>query len=256
MSELAATFSSVPAGKHIVQVNPDNTWFGSTEIKTDGRTPASVTIEFARKPSVSVVVALEGPGQAARGFSWKLFAVGDSPAWNSATSYDGSWADLDAAGHARLPDLRPGRYVLRIDPGGTWVAGSAQLDGRDVLDEPFTLAPGSMNEMLVTFTKRATSLEGVVRDGAGRTTAVADVLIFSAERRFWTPGSRRIRIVRPRSNGFYEATGLPAGEYAVVAMSEVDPDSVNPDLLQLLLSTAARVTLVDDAKQQLSLRVR
>ena len=71
-SELVATFSSVPAGKHVVQVNPENSWFGSAAIVTDGKTPSSVTVEFARKPWVSVVVALEGPGQSARGFSWRL----------------------------------------------------------------------------------------------------------------------------------------------------------------------------------------
>jgi hypothetical protein len=255
-ADLVATFSSVPAGKHVVSVNPENSWFGSEAIVTDGRTPANVVVVMTRKPQLLLRVVYDGPGQSIDFFQWRLWKVMDSPAWNSASHSGGGGESLDAGGRATLPDLSPGRYVLDLKPEGSWIASSARLDGREILDGPFTLEAGATAELAVTFTNRRTSLEGVVRDAAGSTTAAADVLIFSVDRHFWTPGSRRIRLVRPRSDGRYEVSALPPGEYAVIAQEQVDPDDVNPDWLESRLPGSARVTLIEDATQQLSLRVR
>ena len=255
-AELMATFSSVPSGKHVVQVNPENSWFGSAAIVTDGKTPSSVTIEFVRKPTVSLRTAYDGPGQSIDFLQWRLWKVTDSRGWNSASLSTAGGESLDAEGRATLPDLNPGRYVLDLKPDGSWIASSAKLNGQEILDGPFTLEPGSSAELVVILTSRRTSLEGVVRDAAGPATAGADILIFSVDRQFWTPGSRRIRLVRPRSDGRYDLTGLPPGEYAVVAEQQIDADDVDPEWLQSRLTGSSRVTLIEGTKQALAIRVR
>ena len=225
-------------------------------IVTDGRTPKDVVIVMMRKPTLSLRVVYDGPGQSVDFFQWQLWSVTDSPSWNSASRSTGGGESLDPGGRATLPDLSPGRYVLDLKPDGSWIASSARLDGRETLDGPFTLEAGSSAELVVTLTNRRTSLEGVVRDAAGSTTAAVDVLIFSVDRQFWTPGSRRIRLVRPRSDGRYDVSNLPPGEYAVVAEQQIDPDDVDPAWLQSRLSGSARVTLSEGMKQELGVRVR
>ena len=244
------------AGK--IRVIPGSSHVADIEVRpaTPNRPPVSDNTDLTRPAELTARVTLVGPGQSASGFSWTLFDVGSSPGWNSAVFAGGTWVDLDATGRASIRDLSPGRYVLQVDTHGTWIASSALLDSRNVLDEPFTLEPGTTSELLVTLTKSATSLEGVVRNRAGNTAAGADVLIFSTDRRFWTPASRRIRLVRARTDGHYDVPLLPPGDYAVVALDDVDPDSVNPDRLQSLLAGAARITLLEGQTQSLSVRIR
>jgi hypothetical protein len=257
-SELMATFRAVPAGRHTVYTgaNSSDRLYGSTEVVTDGRSPASVTIDVARKPAISLRTSADGPGQKPQFVQVRLWNVTDGGAWNQVTLARASGTWLDPEGRATLSDLRPGRYVLAFRPEGQWIAASARLDGREILDGPFVLEANTAPEVVITFTSRRTSLDGIVRDGAGAPTAAADVLVFSVNREFWTPASRRIRLVRPRSNGRYDVSGLPPGEYAVIAQDEIDADEVQPDWLQSRLAGAVRVTLVEDQAQTLDVRVR
>jgi hypothetical protein len=216
--------------------------------------PTTSLTVAAQTASVSVQAVFDGPGDGTRFFEWRLWRVPDSLAWNAVTY--GAGSSLNDGERPTPTKLRAGRYTLAIKPWGGWIASSARLAGQDVLDGPFTLQPGSSAELVVTLTSRRTSLEGVVRDAAGAPTADADVLVFSVNREFWTPASRRIRLVRPRSNGRYDVSGLPPGEYAVVAEQQIDPDDVDPVWLQARLPGAARVTLVEDQGQELAVRVR
>ncbi len=254
--ELVATFPSVPAGRHSAAAGLESgdRWYGTAEVVTDGRTPAVVTIVAAQKVSVSVKAVFDGLGEGTRFFEWQLWRVANGSSWSQATYGTGS--SLSEGEPPRAEILLTGRYALTIKPWGSWIASSGRLGGREVLDGPFLLEPGSSSELVITFTSRRTSLEGMARGTAGTPTAEADILVFSVNPEFWTPASRRIRILRPRSNGRYDVTGLPPGEYAVVAEQRIDPDDVNPVWLEARLKGAARVTLTEDKKQELTVRVR
>jgi hypothetical protein len=131
------------------------------------------------------------------------------------------------------------------------------VDGRDALDEPVEVVPQQTREIVVTMTDRPSTLKGTVTDPRGRPMADTDVIVFSADKRFWTARSRRIRIIRPRSDGAYEVTGLPAGVYNVVATNGLVLDEkTGPAFFEALSSLATRIELSEGRESIQALDVR
>ena len=82
------------------------------------------------------------------------------------------------------------------------------------------------------------------------------ILVFSAERSHWTPGSRRVRMTRPGTDGSYSVKGLPPGEYFLAAPTDLETGEWNdPALLEQLVRSSARVTLKDGATTTKGFRV-
>jgi hypothetical protein len=134
--------------------------------------------------------------------------------------------------------------IFTVDVSG-WHARSATVDGRDALDVPFVPAPGQ--EIVLTLTDRFTRVTGIVRDGLDRPTAEATVVVFGADRQFRSARSRRIRVVRPSSDGTYEVIGLPAGQYAVAALPDLPIEqALDPEFLERLSVTSVRARLVEE----------
>ncbi len=132
-------------------------------------------------------------------------------------------AQIDPSGRFYSSSLIPGSYLLRCDvaPAG-WIVKSAMLDGRDICDQPIALEQGDRDGLVLTFTDRPTSLEGVVRDAQGRPDLDATVLVFPASTGWTDVGGqpRRLRSLRVSRTGSYAFRGLPAGDYHVVAIND------------------------------------
>jgi hypothetical protein len=80
---------------------------------------------------------------------------------------------------------------------------------------------------------------------------------FAADQQFWTPQSRRIRQTRPASDGRFSITGLPAGEYQIAALTDVEPGEwFDPAFLAQLVPAAVRVTMRDGGTITQNLRIR
>ena len=77
------------------------------------------------------------------------------------------------------------------------------------------------------------------------------ILVFPADRTYWAEpvaASRRFKSVGAAHNGTFTLTPLPAGEYLVAAISDVDARGdqwQEPRRLEALAQTAVRVTLGD-----------
>jgi protocatechuate 3,4-dioxygenase beta subunit len=215
----AATFVSVPAGHHRITASREGEG-AVREIDTDGVTPASTSRDLSPAPTANVTarVVFDGASPQPDRVEWALVAVTASQDWATTTGGFERFAER-ARGFVDSSVAGAGRwYIVRVSPDGLrWTARSALVDGRDALDEPIEVVPQQAREIVVTMTDRPSRLKGTVTDPRGRPMAETDVIVFSADKRFWTARSRRIRIVRPRSDGAYEVTGLPAGVYNVVA---------------------------------------
>jgi hypothetical protein len=156
---------------------------------------------------------------------------------------------FDADGRLSSYELVPGKYFLRINnPPAGWTLKSAMFDGHDISNVPLSL-DGDVSGVVITFTDRVSEINGSVQRGAGAKDAGATVLIFPAESTSWTDygaNPRRLRSVRADKDGVYRATGLPAGNYLVIAVSD---ESVNnwqdPASLQALARLATTVRLAD-----------
>ena len=83
------------------------------------------------------------------------------------------------------------------------------------------------------------------------------LIIFAADKKFWTPSSRYFRVGGPGNDGRFKVSGLPPGTYSVVALERVDmPVPFNdPEFLQRISASADTVTLADGESRTIDLRI-
>jgi hypothetical protein len=154
----------------------------------------------------------------------------------------------------------PGMLLSPSAPGTGWVIKSvttAGVNGRDIADRAFDLAPGQDESgLVVTLTDRPTELSGIVRDSAGRPAPGFPIIVFSTDRSYWMDASRRVLQARPASDGNYRLAGLPAGEYFVAAVTDIDPGQLyDPAFLELLSASSFKITIADGEKKTQDLKL-
>ncbi|HEX5070249.1 MAG TPA: carboxypeptidase-like regulatory domain-containing protein [Vicinamibacterales bacterium] len=149
-----------------------------------------------------------------------------------------------------LPSSAPG--VAR----GWWLR-SATIDGRDILDEPYTLDPSApVPTVVLTLTDRHSSLSGTFQDAAGRATSAITVLVFPANPAWRGESSRRVRVQRPGTDGTYSFIDLPPGEYILAAATDMEPDAwKDPAFLRSLIAGGVRVTIGEGEQKTQDLRI-
>ena len=151
------------------------------------------------------------------------------------------------------------RFVAQwTSPGASsrWTIKSAVANGRDVFDAPIRVNPNEPVNWTITYTDTPTHLTGVFQDRTGRTATDYFILVFPADRQYWVPGSRRIQMARPATTGTFSAKGLPAGEYFLAALSDLETGEWNdPTLLESLVGSSIKVTLRDGGTTTQDVRI-
>lgn len=163
----------------------------------------------------------------------------------------------------RVAGLTPGRFLLRAAaPGSTptsgWALKSIIRNARDLLDGPFELATGDiLSDVVVTFTNRPAEIAGTLQNSSGTPTADYVILIYSTNRTFWFPNSRRILAVRPNSTGSYSIRNVPPGEYFLSALADVETGEwFDPVFLQALVAASPiKITIGESEIKRQDLRV-
>jgi hypothetical protein len=107
-------------------------------------------------------------------------------------------------------------------------------------------------------TDRITELTGTVTDATGRPAGDDWIVVFSADKKHWWSGSRRMRLVRPEAKGLYRLRSLPAGTYVVTTIRDAVGLGQNDLLARLpaLAATGVRVTLAEGERKVQDLRVK
>lgn len=172
-------------------------------------------------------------------------------------------AEASPDGSFRATGLTPGRFLLSATaPGGTATTGptlkSIVSKGRELLDAPFELVAGDVaSDVVVTFTDRPAEISGTFQNASGTPTPDYFIVLYSTNRTFWFPNSRRVVAVRPTSAGAYTFRNVPAGEYFLVALVDVETGEwFNPDFLQALMATSPmRITIAEGERKRQDLRV-
>jgi hypothetical protein len=81
-------------------------------------------------------------------------------------------------------------------------------------------------------------------------------VIFPADQELWAPQSRRIQAVRPGADGAYLIRNLPAGNYLLAAVDDVEPGEwFDPAFLQRLAPSAIRLAIADGEQKAQDIRV-
>jgi hypothetical protein len=167
---------------------------------------------------------------------------------------------FDSNGRFRSVGVMPGRYFLQMTrvPEG-WALKAAMLNGVDISVDGITVGADPPGEVTVTLTDKPPHVTGQIRDEHGNPDGSASVLIFPVDRRSWTDFGALPRMItawRATESGRYDAVGLPAGDYFIVAA----PDAVRArwpsvETFDVLSRVAERVRL-DGTSRSLDLTTR
>ena len=133
----------------------------------------------------------------------------------------------------------------------------AEIDGRDILDFPLDVAPHeNIKDAVVTFTNRTQDLAGRIQDATGRPTADFTIIVFPTDSRYWLPRARRIASTRPGTDGSFMVRDLPAGDYRLTAVTDVEPGEwYDPNFLSQLVPVSIPITLREGEKKVQDIKV-
>ena len=164
----------------------------------------------------------------------------------------------EADGTFTFSAIIPGRWLVSttLPPGSPWMLSSLTLGGREVEDFIHVTASTQLPELVATFSRRVSAVTGTVQDATGRPAAEYFVIAFPVDRALRTPASRRIQSVRPASDGAYMIRGLPAGDYFLAALTDVEPGEwFSPEFLDQVAASSLRVRVTAGEQTQQSFRI-
>jgi hypothetical protein len=271
------SFLAVPPGEYVMKAwrLTQASSIGAEPLPAEPSLWASVPVSVAAGSTRPVGVVLR-PGAAIRGkivldgnaapgpfgrFQTVL-SVAFEPAWSQAFS-----ARLATRVSANLEfltnGLPPGEYfpILPnqfVNPGLGWYFESATRGGQDLMLSPLVIESSDVNDVVLTFSDRRTTLSGVVSDAAGRPTATGAVVVFPADYQAWIKhGMQAISswVVAVAQNGSFTLDVRP-GTYLIAAIDEERLDDWRRETtIAALAAQATRVTLArgDAARHELRL---
>lgn len=242
-------------------------YWATAEVTADGTTQSNVTL--ALQPGMTVSGRLEFKGtRLAAPTDLTRVRVSLSPApsatgFNVMTALPG--AQIDASGRFTITGVTPGRYLVSGSapapagggPGLNWTLKSAIIKGRDVLDYPLEIAPNDeLADAVLTFTDATQNVSGVLQDASGRPAPDYTIIVFAADKRYWTPQARRIRSTRPGTDGRFNVTNLPPGDYRIAAVVDIAQGEANdPAFLEQLVPASYAFTLAEGERKVQDLRI-
>jgi len=174
-------------------------------------------------------------------------------------------AEIDETGHFKISGVTPGKYtisgIVPTQPGSgpapPWRVGSAVFKGKDVLDFAFEVQPNEdIADAVVTFTDATQEIAGSLQDASGRPAPDYTIVVYAADKAFWTLNSRRVRTARPGTDGRFTVTGLPPGDYRMAAVVDVSPAEINdPAFLEQIGNASFAITLGLGEKKTQDLKI-
>jgi hypothetical protein len=167
-------------------------------------------------------------------------------------------AQVRADGTFEAGAVMPGSY--RVSVAGApaeWWLRSAIVGGRDVLDDALEIGrSGDVSGAALTLTDRHSELAGTLQTPTGSAATDYFVVVLPVNREQWRPQSRRIRSTRPASDGRFAFPDLPAGDYLLAALGDLDPaDLDDRAFLEQLVGAAVKVPLAEGQRKTQDLRI-
>jgi hypothetical protein len=169
-------------------------------------------------------------------------------------------AAVDAGGRFIVTGIQPGTHevTLRLPGlGNTWAIRSITVGARDLRDVPLTFENGSITGATVVLTDERSEVAGTLSSASGLPASDYYVVIFAADRALWHPASPRLRVVRPGADGAFSARDLPAGDYRIAALTDVEDDEWrSAAFLTSLLEASVPIVVKDAATTRQDLRIK
>ncbi len=234
---------------------PGPTMWAVTDVRADGADVQGIALTLSPGLTLAGRFAFESRTQQGPppGIQVSLAAVGVGGTGASI----GTAMTLGGNTSFSLTGLIPGTYRLSVLLSA-WVLKSAMLNGRDVADVPFEVkASDDPSGLVLTVADSAADVSGVVYDAAGHPTSDLSILLFATNRAFWSQTSRRISPpVRASTAGRFAFTNVPAGDYYLAAVSDVEPNAwFNPGFLDEIIPTAIKISVAEGEHKTQDVRV-
>lgn len=234
---------------------PPPPMWAKADAAVDGRTKTDVALVLQPGTTVSGRIAFDGTGQLPTDLTNIRLILGN--AIGNGIISGSAMGTVEADGTFKLTDVLPGKYRVNATPPRGWRAKSVDAIGKDALDFLLDVQPNAdMTNVTITFTNKPTELTGMLTDSASMPTSDYTIVLFAADQKYWTPQSRRIVTTRPATDGKFAFRDLPAGDYRIVALSDVEPGSwFDPEFLKQLVPASISLTVVEGQRQTQDLRV-
>jgi hypothetical protein len=233
--------------------------WGITDLTVDGREVTNVAVTLQDPMPLSGTVAFENAASPPDTSRLRMTAA-PAGIWPFGEMPMPAAATVDAQGRFTITGLLPGRYGVVPSSGvpAVFQIKSSVAAGRDSLDFPIDLKPGDdRGVVVVTFTTRTAEISGTLQDQNAKPVADYTVVLFTADQQYWQPGSRRILSVRPSTSGRFTFRPLPAGDYRLVAVTDLDPAQLaDPEFLRQLVPASIPLSVVDGEKKAQDIRVK
>jgi hypothetical protein len=265
----AFTFTNVTPGRYTLLLRTGSSTvpytYATADIVVDGADISGIVLALRPSLSISGRVVFDAttlkPPENMEILRVTLVSV---TAGQPAATYVAPMANASASapvrndGTFRLQGVIPGSYTLQQIAFSGWWLRSAVVNGRDILDFPLEV-DGSSTDVtgaVVTMTDRRSELHGTLTSASGQPATEFAVVVFPSDRAYWRPGARRVKSVRPGSDGAFSVPDLPAGDYLVAAVTDADPNEwQQASFLEQLAPASVRVTIADGQKTRQDLRI-
>src|SRR5262245_29322456 len=256
------TFSipNVTPGKYTIIARADGGPNGGSRTAMQPLVVAGEEVNVALNPAPGVqlggTITFEAAGSPPAGFSG--FRVMPVPLGSVAALLGGRGGrpgETTQNGQFMISDVMPGLYGIRGSAPRGWTMKGVYLDGREVTDTAIEVKSENVTGLNVIFTDRISNLGGNVRDTRGNPISDVTVIAFPADERLWVPQSRQILTARTDTSGAYKLASIPAGDYLVIAVDDVEQGEwFDPAFLDQLRGRATKVRIEEGEQRTQDLK--
>lgn len=153
----------------------------------------------------------------------------------------------------------PGRARISLsNPPAGWSIRAVRLNGADVIDSGIEFKPNqNVRGLEVELTNKVSVVAGLVTTGRGEASRDYTAIAFPQDSDRWKDtNSRYIRTGRPDQDGRFKISGLPSGDYLLIAVDHINPgESSDPEFLERVRTKATRFSLSEGETKSIDLKL-
>jgi hypothetical protein len=244
------------------------TWWGEARVDVTDRA-AETTLRLQEgwriQGRVTFDAAKPPPAASFESMPVLAFRSDGSDIGGFAVSFQSGRVETD--GRFTTAELPPGRYLLPMFlslPSSTAAPTNLseqaiRVGGRDVLGSAIEINGGDVSDVTVVFTDRGPAIAGMVEGGEDLVIFGSRVYIFATDEHYWADcgsGWPRLRSIPVGTDGRFQDSGLPPGDYFVAAAIGGEDNWARTEFLRSLVPFATRVTLALGDKASVHVKAR